>query len=156
MVIVTLLLALTQAAPAPDSFLSRLEGRWQGSGTVLETAAAVELAWEWTLDRQFLRLTFTNRMGPRRFEGHAYYRALGNGRYRGTWFDNSGMIRPIEARLDGEALVAAWGTADTERGETTYRLLPNGELEILDRVLSRAGEWRPFGRVTAKKTGERP
>ncbi len=153
MPIAALLLLLTQPAPAPalDALLSRLEGRWHGAGTVLEMPAAVELTWEWTLDRQFLRLTFANRMGPRRFEGHAYYRALGKGRYRGMWFDNSGMFRPIEATQDGDALVAAWGTADTERGETTYRLLPTGEMEILDRVLSKTGDWRPFGRVVAKK-----
>jgi hypothetical protein len=106
---------------------------------------------EWTLDRQFLRLTFANQMGSRRFEGHAYYRPLGGGRYRGTWFDNAGMIRPIEAHQDGDGLVAAWGTADTERGETTYRLLSNGEMEIVDRVLSREGQWRQFGRVTVKR-----
>ena len=150
MLILTLLF-LAQTLSPPDPMLSRLEGRWQGSGTVLEMPAAVTLAWEWTLDRQFLRLTFSNQMGPRRFDGHAYYRALGKGLYRGTWFDNTGMIRPIEAKQVDDAIVASWGTADTERGETTYRLLPTGEMEIHDRVLSKTGEWRPFGRVVAKK-----
>jgi hypothetical protein len=151
MTLLYVLLFLAQSGSAPDSLLTRLHGRWQGSGTVLEMPAAVDLAWEWTLDRQFLRLTFANQMGSRRFEGHAYYRPLGGGRYRGTWFDNSGMIRPIEAHQDGEALVAAWGTADTERGETTYRLLSTGEMEIVDRVISREGQWRQFGRVTVKR-----
>ena len=149
--IVPMLLLLVQAAAAPDPLLSRLQGRWQGGGTVLETSAVVTLSWEWTLDGQFLRLNFTNQMGPRRFEGHAYYRAVGKGQYRGTWFDNSGMIRPIDAKQSDDALVANWGTADTERGETTYRLLPSGELEIVDRVLSRDGTWRVFGRVTATR-----
>ena len=70
---------------------------------------------------------------------------------RGTWFDNAGMIRPIEAKPIDDALVANWGTAETERGETTDRLLPSGELEIVDRVQSRDGTWRAFGRVTAKR-----
>jgi hypothetical protein len=146
-VLISLLVSLLQGAPAPDPLLTRLEGRWAGSGTVLKASASVRLTWDWTLDGRFLRLTFENQMGPRRFEGHAYYRALGDGRYRGTWFDNSGMIRPIDARRDGDALVAAWGTADTERGETTYRLLPDGSMEIVDRVLGKDGEWRPFGQV---------
>ncbi len=149
--IIPMLLLLVQAAVAPDPLLARLQGRWQGSGTVLETPAAVTLSWEWTLDGQFLRLTFNNQMGPRRFEGHAYYRALGKGQYRGTWFDNAGMIRPIDATQIADALVANWGTAETERGETTYRLLPGGELEIVDRVLSLDGTWRVFGRVTATR-----
>jgi len=148
--IIPMLLLLVQAAAAPDPLLSRLQGRWQGTGTVLEMPAAVTLTWEWTLDGQFLRLTFNNQIGPRRFEGHAYYRALGKGRYRGTWFDNAGMIRPIEATQVDDALVANWGTPETERGETTYRLLPGGDMEIVDRVLSRDGTWRAFGRVTAK------
>ena len=150
--IMAILLLLAQAGTS-DPLLVRLQGRWQGNGTVLATAAAVELTWEWTLDQQFLRLTFANQMGSRRFEGHAYYRPLGSGRYRGTWFDNSGMIRPIEARQDGDALIAAWGTPDTERGETTYRLLPNGEMDILDRVLSADGTWRPFGHVVLRRAG---
>lgn len=143
----TALLVALQGASPPDPLLSRLAGRWDGTGTVLNTAATVRLACEWTLDGRFLRLTFVNQMGPRRFEGHAYYRALGTGRYRGMWFDNSGMMRPIEAQQDGDALVAAWGTPDTERGETTYRLLADGAMEITDRVLGRDGAWRPFGQV---------
>jgi hypothetical protein len=146
------LLSFAQAAPAPDPLLTRLEGRWAGTGTVLNTTADVRLAWEWTLDGRFLRLTFENQMGPRRFAGHAYYRALGEGRYRGTWFDNGGMIRPIEARQDGDSLVAAWGTADTERGETTYRLMPDGAMEIADRVLGKDGQWRPFGQVRVTRS----
>jgi hypothetical protein len=147
-----LVLSVLQATPASrDPLLARLEGRWEGSGTVLNTAAKVRLTWDWTLDQQFVRLTFENQMGPRRFEGHAYYRALGGGRYRGVWFDNSGMTRPIEARQDGEALVAAWGTPETEQGETTYRLLPDGAMEIADRVIGKDGQWRPFGQVRATR-----
>ena len=38
--------------------------------------------------------------------------------------------------MDDE-LVANWGTAETELGETTYRLMPEGSMEILDRVQAR-------------------
>ena len=79
------------------------------------------------------------------FEGHAYYRAVGEGRYRGMWFDNSGMFRPLDARRDGDALVSKWGTPETEEGETTYRLLADGKMEVVDRVKSKDGTWRQFG-----------
>jgi hypothetical protein len=151
MFLVLSILVMTAQAPAPDPLLQRLAGGWEGSGTVLNSAAQVRLTWEWTLGGRFLRLTFLNQMGSRRFEGHAYYRALGDGRYRGTWFDNSGMIRPIEAKGEGDALVAAWGTPETERGETTYRLMPDGVMEITDRVLAKDGQWRPFGQVRATR-----
>ena len=137
---------------APDALLGKMAGHWVGEGTVLKMPAKVQLTWEWTLDGQFLRLNFVNQMGPsRRFEGHAYYRAVGEGRYRGTWFDNSGMIRPIEASRSGDSLVAKWGTPETELGETTYRLLPDGSMEILDRVQGKDGTWRDFGRVVVRR-----
>jgi hypothetical protein len=87
----------------------------------------------------------------RRFEGRAFYRPSGAGRYRGFWIDNSGAIRPIDAQADGDALVSAWGTDDTERGETTYRLTADGRLEITDRVRQRDGVWREFGQSVLMK-----
>lgn len=142
---------LVVQTPAPDPMLARLAGSWSGEGTVLKVAAKVELTWEWALDRRFARLTFVNQMGARRFEGHAYYRPLGEGRYRGTWFDNSGMIRPIEAVRDGDAIVAEWGTRETEVGETRYALLSDDTMEIVDRVKGKDGNWREFGRVTVTR-----
>lgn len=147
---VAMLLVLAQSTQV-DPLLARFEGQWAGEGTVLKLPSKVRLTWEWTLDRQFLRLTFVNQMPTRRFEGHAYYRATGKGGYQGVWFDNSGMIRPIEATRNADAMVAKWGTPETEVGETTYRLLPDATMEIVDRVQSKDGSWRDFGRVVATR-----
>ena len=130
---------------APDPLLSRLAGAWSGSGTVLGQPAKIEMTWSWELGGQFLRLTFRNEMPKSVFEGHAYYRATADGRYRGMWFDNAGMFRPLDARRDGDALVAKWGTPETEEGETTYRLLPDGKMDVVDRVKGKDGTWRQFG-----------
>lgn len=130
---------------APDALLTRLAGEWSGTGTVLNQPAKISATWTWELGGQFLRLTFRNEMPKATFEGHAYYRASGNDRYRGMWFDNSGMLRPLEATRDGDALVSKWGTPETEEGETTYRLLPDGRMEVTDRVKSKDGTWRVFG-----------
>lgn len=144
-------LAAAAAQPASDPILSRLEGRWSGEGTVLNQPAQIEMEWAWALGGRFLRLTFRNTMGaaPKTqvFEGHAYYRPAGDGGYRGTWVDNSGAIRPIDARRDGDAIVAQWGTPDTEVGETTYRLLAADRMEVIDRVRQKDGTWRDFGRT---------
>jgi hypothetical protein len=128
-----------------DPLLSRLAGQWAGTGTVLNQPAKIEMAWAWELGGQFLKLSFKNEMPKAVFEGHAYYRAVGEGRYRGMWFDNSGMFRPLEALRDGDALVSRWGTPDTEEGETTYRLLAGGKMDVVDRVKSKDGAWRTFG-----------
>jgi hypothetical protein len=145
-----LLLALVLfVQTAPDSLLTRLAGQWSGTGTVLNQPAKIEMAWTWELGGRFLKLSFRNEMGtaPKLsvFEGHAYYRPTTEGQYRGMWFDNSGMFRPLDARRDGDALVSKWGTPDTEEGETTYRLLPNGSMEVIDRVKGKDGTWRTFG-----------
>ena len=132
-----------------SGFLTQLEGRWSGEGTVLGQPSRIEMVWSWTLGGKFFHLAFHNDMGaaPKvtRFEGQAFYREIGDGRYRGMWFDNSGMMRPIEAVRDGDALVSRWGTPDTEEGETTYRLAGGGRLEVTDRVKSKDGTWRAFG-----------
>lgn len=133
-----------------DPLLTRLAGEWSGTGTVLKQPSKIQMTWRWELGGQFLRLTFRNEMGTAPkvnvFEGHAYYRATGDGQYRGMWFDNSGMFRPLDARRDGDALVSKWGTPDTEEGETTYRLTSDSRMEIVDRVKSKDGTWREFGR----------
>jgi hypothetical protein len=157
--LVSALLVVTQSNPSVG-VAERLTGVWAGDGTVLNQHARVQLEWAWTLDRQFLKLMFTNDMGPdgktRRFEGHAYYRHTGNGRYRGMWFDSSGAIRPIEAQVEADALRSRWGSADTEEGETTYRLIGNDTMEVLDRVKGNDGSWRDFGRtlLTKVRTGD--
>lgn len=143
-----LLLAITLSLA--DPLLSRLVGEWTGTGVVLNQPAKIRMNWSWELGGQFIRLTFKDEMGspPKTtlFEGHAYYRATAEGRYRGTWFDNSGMVRPLDARRDGDALVSLWGTPDSEEGETTYRLLANGKMEVVDRIKGKDGTWRVFGR----------
>jgi hypothetical protein len=141
-----LLLALVFAVQTTvDPLLMRLVGQWTGTGMVLNQPSKIEMSWSAELGGQFVRLTFRNEMPKSVFEGHAYYRAVGDGRYRGMWFDNTGMFRPLEARRDGDALISKWGTPDTEEGETTYRLLPDGKMDVVDRVKGKDGTWRQFG-----------
>lgn len=73
-------------------------------------------------------------------------------RVRATWFDSSGLTRPIEATVEAASLVAAWGTPETEVGETTYRLVSDRALEVVDRVRGTDGTWRTFGRSTLSRT----
>ena len=142
-----LLIALVLAFQTQaDPLLSRFAGTWSGTGTVLNQPSKISITWSWELNGQFLRLTFRNQMPATTFEGHAYYRPGSDGRYRGMWFDNAGMLRPLDARRDGDALISKWGTAETEEGETTYRLTTDSQMEIVDRVKSKDGTWREFGR----------
>lgn len=147
---------LAQAAAADADLLAKLLGTWAGSGTILGQPSTIELQWARVLDGRFIRLTHTSRIGaaPKTvvFEGHAYYEAQPAGGYRATWFDSSGQTRPITAAVNGLALVASWGTDATEQGETTYTLLADGHLEVVDRVKARTGAWREFGRTRLSRT----
>ena len=62
------------------------------------------------------------------------------------------MVRPIArpTRRAG-AIVATWGTPETEQGETTYRRRGRDAVEVVDRVLGKNGEWREFGRTTLRR-----
>ncbi len=69
-----------------------------------------------------------------------------SGRWRATWFDNRGVSFAIAADLAGRTLTSDWGSAETERGRTVYRLLDDGRLEVADTVIPRDGEARLFAR----------
>jgi hypothetical protein len=152
--------------PAPDPIHDLLAGRWAGSGTILGQPSRVELAVERVLAGRFTRLTWVSHIGEgpkaQRFEGHAYYRRADAEVNEGTWFDSGGMVRPLRAARASrgvvgsvgttDAVVALWGTPDTEQGETTYRRVSTDALEIVDRVLGKNGEWREFGRTTLTRT----
>lgn len=147
--------AATDRAVA-TAVLERLTGEWTGSGTILGQASTVEMQWTAVLGGRFVRLTFASHIGPapktQHFEGHAYYEVRPDGRVRATWFDSSGLTRPIEATADSASLVAVWGTPETEVGETTYRLVSDRALEVVDRVRGKDGTWRTFGRSTLSRT----
>jgi len=141
------------ASAPPDPIVDFMTGRWEGTGTILGQPARAKLDWTPVLGGRFARLTWLSHIGVapkvQRFEGHAYYQRAAVG--RAMWFDSSGMVRPIAAAIAGDALVATWGTPETEQGETTYRRVSANELEVVDRVLGKNGEWREFGRSTLRR-----
>lgn len=141
---------------AATAILERLAGAWTGSGTILGQPATVEMQWTPVLDGRFVRLTFASHIGPppktQHFEGHAYYEVRSDGRVRATWFDSSGLTRPIDATVAAASLVAVWGTPETEVGETTYQLVSDRALEVVDRVRGKDGTWRTFGRSSLSRT----
>ena len=139
-----------------DQFLSRLEGTWQGDGKAFGIAANMELKWEWVLNKKFLRLSLKNEMsmpnGQKQvFEGQAYYQATGADKYEAQWFDSRGVTFPIKAHLEGDALVAMWGSPDKEEGKSIYRLVDASTLEVIDNVKQKDGTWREFGRATLRR-----
>ena len=123
--------ALSAAAPAAAqdvAALAWLQGSWHGTGTMFGRPSEARLEVHPALGGRFVELSYR----ASGFEGRAFYRRLGEGRWQATWFDNRGISFPIAAREDGRVLTADWGSAGTERGRTVYRLLSDGRLEVTD------------------------
>jgi len=69
---------------------------------------------------------------------------------KGTWFDSQASVHPLEIRVEAMGLVVSWPAAEP-RGRTTYRLLDDGALEILDEVRGKDGAFREFGRMRYRR-----
>ena len=136
----TLLLIAAVPAAAQEAALPWLSGRWQGPGTMFGNPS------EAVLEVSPTTTGFDLHYRAGRFEGRAAYRPIGDGRWQASWSDNRGVSFPIAAVADGQMLTSDWGSAETERGRTVYRLLEDGSLELVDTVATQGGGTREFAR----------
>lgn len=147
--------AQSQAGPP----LERFHGTWQGDGKAFGMTARVQLRWEPVLSNKFVRLSLRNEISrpggqTQVFEGHAYYQPTGQTSatsYDARWFDSRGLSFPIRANLEGDSLVALWGSPETEEGKSTYRLIAPEKLEVVDSVKQKDGTWKEFGRFVVTR-----
>lgn len=138
------------AASGGASLLRNLAGGWIGSGSVLKREAHVELTVAPVLGGRFVRLQWVNnggRDGRELFEGLAIYEERPDGSFAATWWDSQGARHAVTATTSNSTLTARWG----DRGQTAYRLLETGELEVVDSVKKADGSWTEFGRTTLKR-----
>jgi hypothetical protein len=145
----SLLLVAAPAAAQDPGPLSWLTGSWRGAGTMFGNASEATLDIRPALGGRFLELSY--RAGT--FEGRAFYRPEGAGRWRATWFDNRGTSFGIAASTEARTLTADWGSAETERGRTVYRLAPDGRLHVTDSVARPDGSFRQFAAHVLEKAG---
>ncbi len=153
-----LVISCSEAFPQtkPEPFLKRLVGTWRGEGESFGLDARLQLKIEDVLGNKFVRLSVKNDMRTpngqtQSFEGHAYYQLNKEGTYVATWFDSRGISFPIKGQVDGNALIAFWGTPEQEQGKSVYRLLESGKLEVTDAVLQKDGSWKEFGRFVVTR-----
>jgi hypothetical protein len=142
-----------EASP-DDAFLNRFQGTWEGDGKAFGMPARLHMKWEWVLERKFLHLilkteTQTGSGQIQAFQGRAYYRPTGEGKYEGGWFDTRGESFPIKGNSEGDTLTVLWGAPRSEQGKSTYRFLEAGKLEVVDSVKQKDGTWKEFGRFVA-------
>ena len=155
-VLALLLFVSVQASAQSEKFLSRLQGSWSGEGKAFGMPARMQIKWEWVLDNKFLWLSLKNEMqragGPAQvFEGQAFYRSTGADKCEAHWFDSRGVNFPIKAQIEADTLIAFWGSPDKEEGKSSYRLVDDQTLEVVDWVKQKDGTWREFGRAIVKR-----
>lgn len=133
-----------------DSFLTRLQGGWIGTGQLMKRDSHVELDIDQGVHPTLFNLSWRNVVAgdPRSlFEGMAVYTDLGKGELTALWWDSRGMTHPIKASILDNSMTSFWG----ESGRTVYTLLPSGELEVVDSVKGPEGVWGVFARATLKR-----
>lgn len=128
-----------QAQAARVAALDWLAGSWRGSGTMFGNRSEAALTVRPVLGGRFLEFSYS--AGP--FEGRAFYHPVAEAEWRASWFDNRGVTFPITARVERQQLISDWGSAETERGRTVYRLGPDG-LHVIDSVRRPDGSYRDF------------
>lgn len=132
---------------APPIF-ERFEGAWTAEGEAFRQPARSTMQWSRTMGGRWWRLDYRidfKAEGAPDFEGVAYYKAAGPGRYVATWVDSTGDLHPIEATDDGTALTSLWGVPGQKYGKSEYRLTADG-VEVADWI-QRDGAWREFNRT---------
>lgn len=128
----------------PESFI----GEWVGTGILMGQQAEFEMKWESVLDRQFLKLSFQNKISDQfTFKGNAYYQFLTDSTFSGQWFDNRGYMFPLQGSYKDDVIISHWGLPAIEEGRTEYRYGSDGTIQVTDFVL-RDGSYQKFGEAT--------
>ena len=146
----------THASSQGDAFLTRVQGDWVGEGKVFGNTAVVQIKWEWVLAGKFVKLSLRHEVGAPNnskqiFEGQAYYQPQGADKYAAHWFDSRGVTFPIKAYVEGNTLTSLWGSPDKEEGKSTYQLIDDSTLRVVDSVKQKDGTFREFSSATLKR-----
>jgi hypothetical protein len=117
------------------------------------------MSWALDLRGAFVRIYYRidTRSGERaeRFEGVGYYKMAEPDRFTGSWLDSQGAIHPLESSVEGQTLTTFWGVRGNGTfGRTTYQILEDGRVEVVDAVLGEGDAWREFSRNTLVKADD--
>jgi hypothetical protein len=129
---------LLGAATSPG--VDWLIGGWRGEGKFMGRASTAGLDARMAIGGRFLELEWrveTAGDKPIRYEGRGLYRPGASG-WDGHWLDSSAAIRPLTAIATPDSFRVAWGTAETERGTSSY-VLAGDTLTVEDVVLAATG-----------------
>jgi hypothetical protein len=119
--LVPLVLPLRALAAPSLAEVAWLVGPWKGEGRFMGKPSEAELEAHPTFDDRFLEINWRVSAGSARYQGRGLYRPGAKG-WNGQWFDNRGEIRPLTAVAVPDSFRVTWGTAETERGTSSYAM----------------------------------
>lgn len=160
------LLIIPAVAADDETILTAFIGSWQAEGEAFGAPSTSKMQWANSeLSGKFLKLDYqinrTTPNGPQGiFSGIAYYQkpsspVPANHEIRAFWADTNGSLHPVLATIDGQALIAEWGTPDTEQGRTRYQMTERDTIQVTDWVKTPDG-WRQFNHAVFHRTVTKP
>jgi hypothetical protein len=140
--------------------VDRLAGHRQGTGDVSGMQATLALSFAPVLEGKAVPSFLQQPHARCRWQGVAvrggselFLSRRRDATCRGHWYDTRGMILPLVATAQVDALAVEWGDATTERGRTTYRLDAD-TLHVTDEVRDKEGQWKVFRRSRLQRSKE--
>jgi hypothetical protein len=99
---------------------------WEGSGVLMGSPADFKMNWEWTLNKQFLRLTFQNKRKAENgneqiFMAEAFYKPVNDSLVKGSWFDSRGLSFPLSGTIEDRKLTVLWGSPKPKKAKQFIR-----------------------------------
>jgi len=149
--------AIEEQIACTHGFLCRFVGTYEATGISFKKPARLAMRWAADLGGAFVRVdyridTSTSRTRERH-DSVAYLKTGGVNHFVGTWLDSQGAIQPLDASAAGGTLTAFWGVRGKGAyGRTTYRLLDDRRVEVVDSVVDERGVWNEQSHNTLIKT----
>lgn len=138
-----------------QSLPEKLQGSWEGKGTLMGSEADFRMNWDMILNDQFLQLTFTSKRlsGDQEilFHAKAIYKPEDES-WNGTWFDSRGISFEVNGTVEENKLSVEWGSPDIEQGRTVYELTNEHELTVTD-FINQDGTYSKFGESVYHRVG---
>ncbi len=132
-------------------FFDQIVGKWHGEGQLFGQPAEFEMIWEWELDRNFVRLTYSIQ-GATEMEAIGHYRIVESEPLDGIWLDTRGEILQLSATLTDAELETIW-RSPSEKGRTTYDFTGSDTLEVHD-YYHDGTDWKLFGTASYLRVPE--
>lgn len=132
----------------PLALLEGLSGNWRGAGSFQGSPSQVSAAfsplfdgaaWALDIDVRFAR----DGAPPQAFAGRAAYVVRDGALADGVWVDSTANAYKLTPHVEEGTLIVEWGDANLA-GQSTYRLVANDSLQIVDFVRTSSGEYRRF------------